>query len=574
MFKLFTITAGVLLALAVGSYAKKVCTDACGESDDQSACLEKLWGRDASEDSIESVTDVSLGGYTEDYGDPWGFATPWDNLDYNEDALSMHGPAGARCTVDECRETFVNHQEQCLVMTDYSGVTCTTCATLPEPASALCLRFVYRAGGRCTADECTLPGLADLPNPSPRCQDNWKGDVVAHTYEDCSKKQCLEMVSILQDQDECGVDSGARRLPVEEGGSGDVANDGLWSAASRWTEEKSSPWFLEPSTSRSKRASKSRKDKKCSKKKSSQFCDACTVCNNKELKTTNQVQDHNQKHICLTEIRQAGGICTLEEAITMNEDAIMEDTWIGMGGHALNYVDYTGCLTCADCPASYFDGGQCLYRLRQAGITCTFEECRDAIPATAVGGQCFAMTDFYDVTCMDCSTLTDDKSSGAVIISQEGRFDFKLSDAQPQCLYYVAKFGNKGCTEYECSKMSPDAQDQCRAMLVDEGKSKKGKGKNTKSSKSSETFKSKKGKKGEASRLIMTQSATSKARAETGAGVAAVVAMMGLVALVAAKTLRGDAATSATEATNLLSNEHAVATELEANVLGLGLVYV
>lgn len=298
------------------------------------------------------------------------------------------------------------------------------------------------------------------------------------------------------------------------------------------------------------------------------------MCNNKELKTTNQVQDHNQKHICLTEIRQAGGICTLEEAITMNEDAIMEDTWIGMGGHALNYVDYTGCLTCADCPASYFDGGQCLYRLKQAGITCTFEECRDAIPATAVGGQCFAMTDFYDVTCMDCSTLTDDKSSGAVIISQEGRFDFKLSDAQPQCLYYVAKFGNKGCTEYECSKMSPDAQDQCRAMLVDEGKSKKGKGKNTKSSKSSETFKSKKGKKGEASRLIMTQSATSKARAETGAGVAAVVAMMGLVALVAAKTLRGDAATSATEATNLLSNEHAVATELEANVLGLGLVYV
>ena len=147
MFKLFTITAGVLLALAVGSYAKKVCTDACGESDDQSACLEKLWGRDASEDSIESATNVSLGGYTEDYGDPWGFATPWDNLDYNEDALSMHGPAGARCTVDECRETFVNHQEQCLVMTDYSGVTCTTCATLPEPASALCLRFVYRAGG-------------------------------------------------------------------------------------------------------------------------------------------------------------------------------------------------------------------------------------------------------------------------------------------------------------------------------------------------------------------------------------------------------------------------------------------
>ena len=64
----------------------------------------------------------------------------------------------------------------------------------------------------------------------------------------------------------------------------------------------------------------------------------------------------------------------------------------------------------------------------------------------------------------------------------------------------------------------------------------------------------------------MTQSATPKALTATGAGVA-VVAMVGLVALVAAKTLRGDATASATEATNLLDAEPAIAVATEATTL-------
>jgi len=79
--------------------------------------------------------------------------------------------------------------------------------------------------------------------------------------------------------------------------------------------------------------------------------------------------------------------------------------------------------------------------------------------------------------------------------------------------------------------------------------------KGSKSSKSPKSLKSSKkgtGKKGDSSRLIVKQSATSKARTQVGAGVA-FVGMVGFVVLIAVKSLGRDPANDAvTESAALL----------------------